>query len=137
MSPALTPRVRVLLVCDDIQPSEDEENVFHLWGTRYQMFADAFPVWCQLRVFLIVSHVHPGRYPAYVSVIDERAEESLFDGRIVAEFSEDGGYCAFDMPVSIEFPSEGRYWVQVAFGSDVRSAILKKEEPFHVRATEE
>ena len=43
MSAALTPRVRVLVVCDGIRASRIEENVFNLRGARYQIYADLFP----------------------------------------------------------------------------------------------
>jgi hypothetical protein len=133
MSAALTPRVRTLVICDDIQPSEIEENVFHLWGARYQVFADSFPLWCELRVFLVLSHVHPGRFPAFVSVIDEEIDAILFTGEIQPEFTAENTFYPCVVPIRVEFPNEGRYWVQVAFGSDFSSATLKKEEPIHVR----
>jgi hypothetical protein len=36
---ALTPRVRVMVVCDGIKPSQVEEDVFHLRGVRYYVAA--------------------------------------------------------------------------------------------------
>jgi hypothetical protein len=46
---ALTPRVRILVVCDGVRVSRVEEGVYHLRGARCHIRADAFP----LRLFLM------------------------------------------------------------------------------------
>jgi hypothetical protein len=38
---ALTPRVRIMAICDGVRESKTEAGVFHLKGVRQWMIADA------------------------------------------------------------------------------------------------
>jgi hypothetical protein len=78
MSAALTPRVRVLVVCDGIRASRIEENVFTLRGARYQISADSFPLRRRLQLFLVLSCPRQGRFPAYVQVVEDQTDRTVF-----------------------------------------------------------
>lgn len=39
---ALTPRVRILVVCDEVTPSEIEDGVFTLAGVRQRLYVEFF-----------------------------------------------------------------------------------------------
>src|ERR1700730_7653620 len=52
----LTPRVRLMTVCDGVRESKTEAGVFHVKGLRQRLLAHAFPfVPLRLWLFLIFS----------------------------------------------------------------------------------
>ena len=64
---ALTPRVRIMVVCDRVRESKNEAGVFDLKCVRQEITANAFP--CapsRLSLFLVLSSHRPGEYPGYV-----------------------------------------------------------------------
>jgi hypothetical protein len=56
---ALTPRVRTIVVCDDVSASLTEDRVFTLEGVRFEIRAPALPCRAPLHVFLVLSS--PGK----------------------------------------------------------------------------
>jgi hypothetical protein len=82
MSTALTPRVRTLVVCDDIRASRIEVDVFHLRGARGQVFAGPFPFRRRLRLYLVLASPRPGRFPAYIKVVEDQTDRTVFYGTI-------------------------------------------------------
>ena len=40
---SLTPRVRIMAICDGVRESKIEAGVYHLKGVRQSITADAFP----------------------------------------------------------------------------------------------
>jgi hypothetical protein len=75
---ALTPRVRLMAVCDRVRESATEAGVYHLRGVRQRMVAQAFPFAAyRLRLFLVLSSHRAGTYPAYVRVLDEETDKAI------------------------------------------------------------
>jgi hypothetical protein len=134
MPAALTPRVRILVVCDGVRASKVEESVYHLRGARCRVRADAFPLQRRLRLFLVLSSPRPGRFPAYVKVIDDQSDRAVFYGEIVPlpVFPDDGDLVPLDLPVNVRFPQAGRYTVEVWFFQEASADVLKMEQPFDV-----
>ena len=109
------PRVHVLVLCDDIEPSPMEDGVFNLRGVRTRLAAPSFPYQHpQLAVYLQMTG-HEGTARGRIAVVNARTDEVVFDkGPHEVEFH---GPLHF-VPVSLwitdcTFPEEGIYYVQV------------------------
>src|SRR5438093_10911 len=75
----LTPRVRLMTVCDRVRESNTEAGVYHLRGLRQRIAAQDFPfVAFRLRLFLVLSSHRPGTYPGYVRVMDNESDKAIF-----------------------------------------------------------
>jgi hypothetical protein len=75
----LTPRVRLMTVCDRVRESNTEIGVYHLRGVRQRIAAQVFPfVGARLRVFLVLSSHRPGTFPGYLRVLDEETDKAIF-----------------------------------------------------------
>ena len=76
---SLTPRVRMMAICDGVRESQREAGVFHLKGVRQAITAQAFPfVPARLWLFVLLSSPRAGEFPCYVRVIHDRTERTLF-----------------------------------------------------------
>src|SRR5260370_33780522 len=76
---ALTPRVRIMAVCDRDRESKTEAAVFDLKGVRQEITANGFPfVPSRLWLFLVLSSPRPGDYPGYVRVISAGTDRTVF-----------------------------------------------------------
>jgi hypothetical protein len=75
----LTPRVRLITVCDRVRESNTEAGVYHLRGVRQQIVVRTFPfVASTLWLFLVLSSHRPGTYPGYIRVIDDETDKAIF-----------------------------------------------------------
>ncbi len=131
----VTPRVRLMAVCDGVRESRTEAGVFHLKGVRQGMVADAFPfVPRQLWLFLLLSSPRPGEFPGYVRVVNDGSEKAILYGHLEPTpiFHADDQFLATSDPIKCSFPEEGRYTVQVWFFQEQGSDVLKGEFPFLV-----
>jgi len=132
---ALTPRVRIMVICDEARKSKKEPGVFHLKGVRQTITADWLP-WrpSQLCLFLLLSHPRPGTFPGYVHVINERTDRVAYHAHLVPhpEFHEGAELQAYRVPIRCAFPERGDYSVQVWFFQQENSDVLKGELPFSV-----
>src|SRR5580658_8912990 len=101
VTPALTPRVRTLVVCDGIRASNVEGGVFHLRGARCHIFANSFPVRRRLRLFSILSSPRPGRFPGYIKIVNDQTDQAVFYGIIEPSpvFPDAGVLLPLDVPV--------------------------------------
>jgi len=131
----LTPRVRLLTVCDRVRESNTEAGVYHLRGVRQQIAVQTFPfVASRLRLFLVLSSHRPGAYPGYVRVIDDETDKAIF----FAHLSPHPSFAGNDQTVAAvarlrcSFPRAGRYTFQVWFNQEQGSDVLKGELPFSV-----
>jgi hypothetical protein len=86
---ALTPRVRILAVCDEVTASETEAGVFTLEGVRQHLRAESFPCLFRPSLFLLLSCPRKGTYPGKVLLIHERPDHTRRYVRFSAEFEED------------------------------------------------
>jgi hypothetical protein len=132
---ALTPRVRMMAICDGVRPSKIEADVFHLKGVRQAMTARAFPfVPVQLWLFVLFSSPWAGEFPWYVRVVNDRTDKAIFFAHAEARllFGMDNAMCASWVPIRCAFPEEGRYSVEVWFFQEQGNDVLKGEMPFTI-----
>ena len=57
---SLTPRVRTIVICDDVSASPTEEGVFTLEGVHQHLEAGSFPCRVSLNLFLLLSSPRKG-----------------------------------------------------------------------------
>jgi hypothetical protein len=75
----LTPRVRLMTVCDGIRESKTEAGVFHVKGLRQRTIAQVFPfVPSRLWLFVVFSSPRAGVFPGHVLVIDDQTDKAIF-----------------------------------------------------------
>jgi hypothetical protein len=135
MAAALTPRVRLVTVCDRVRESATEAGVYHLRGVRQGIAAPAFPyVAFRLWLFLVLSSPRPGAYPGYVRVLDEETDKAIFFAHLAPHpcFEVGDDTLAAAARLRCSFPHAGRYTVQVWFYQEQGSDVLKAELPFSV-----
>ena len=132
---ALTPRVRIMVICDEVRRSKTEVGVFHLKGVRQEITAEVCPfVPERLQLFLLLSHPRAGVFPGYVRVVRERTDRVVYHGHFEPrpEFDSDGGSLAIYVPIRCRFPEAGVYSVQVWFFQEQGNDLLKGELPFTI-----
>jgi hypothetical protein len=130
---ALTPRVRVMLVCDGLRASRLEEGVFDLRGARHHIRAASFPFRPRrLWLYLVLSNRRRGRYPGYVRITDDQSERAVFQSNFEAVFQEDLGLVWIPMRLKCTFPHQGQYTLQIWFFQDARADVVKGEQSFIV-----
>ncbi len=135
MAAVLTPRVRLMTVCDGVRESNSETGVYHLRGVRQRIVAQGFPfVAFRLRVFLVLSSHRSGTYPSYIRVIDEETDKAIFFAHLAPHprFEGKDETLAAVAHLRCSFPHAGRYTVQAWFYQEVGSDVLKGELPFSV-----
>lgn len=134
---AVTPRVRALVICDEVSASRIEDRVFNLKGVRQHLKAASFPCRAALRVFLILSSPRKGKYPGKVLVVNERNERRIRYAKFSATFQEDNELLPLNVNLGdCVFPEAGRYNFEVYFAARDGEA-LKGEQPFTVLSQEE
>src|SRR5438067_778145 len=121
---AVTPRVRTIVICDDVSPSLTETGVFTLEGVRLHLEASTFPYRAALNLFLLLSSPRNGKPIRYV--------------KFLATFDEDNEL----LPLYVEignclFPEPGPYSFEVYFSARRGGDALKGEHPFTVLSQEE
>lgn len=71
------PRVHVMVLCDDFEPSADEDGVFQLYGVRTRIQVDVFPYsHPQLCAYLQLTG-HPGQVRCRVVVVDPETDQTM------------------------------------------------------------
>jgi hypothetical protein len=114
--PALTPRVRLMTVCDRVRESTTEAGVYHLRGVRQETVAQRFPFAAfRLWLFLVLSSPRPGSYPGYIRVLDDGTDKALFFAHLAPDPSFEGHEQTLAAVARLRcaFPHAGRYTVQV------------------------
>lgn len=132
---SLTPRVRLMAVCDGVRESRMEAGVFHLKGVRQWIVANAFPfVPSRLWLFLVLSSPRSGEYPAHVRVVSDNSDKVIFYAQLEPRptFNANDETWATRARMRCSFPAEGRYTVQIWFFQEQASDVLKGELPFSV-----
>jgi hypothetical protein len=132
---ALTPRVRIMVICDAVKQSKTEAGVFNLKGVRQAMTARAFPFAPSLWLFLLLSSARAGVFPAYVRVINDRTNRVVYQANLKPrpEFDFDGEALALGTPMHCNFLEEGVYTVQFWFFQVHGHDVLKAEMPFTIK----
>jgi hypothetical protein len=132
---AITPRIRLMAICDGVRESRTEAGVFHLRGVRQEIVANRIPFDpSRLWLFLLLSSPRPGKFPGYVRVVNDRTDKAIFYGKMTPAptFGREEKLQAKFMPIRCLFPEEGSYTVQLWFFQEQGSDVLKGEMPFCV-----
>src|ERR1051325_3335773 len=134
---AVTPRVRIMVICDAVLESMIEPGFYDLEGVRQTMTTDAFPfVPAQLWLFLLLSSPRAGSFPGYVRVVNERTDRVVFYSHLNPRptFDIDNDMFPIGSPIRCSFPEEGSYSVQVWFFQAEGSDVLKGEMQFLIKS---
>jgi hypothetical protein len=132
---ALTPRIRLMAICDGVRESKKEAGVFHVKGLRQQLVAQTFPFTpSRLWLFLLFSSTRPGEFPGYVLVIHDRTDKTILYGQLTPPptFEANVEILANVTRLKCSFPQPGRYTVQIWFFQEQGRDVLKGELPFTV-----
>jgi hypothetical protein len=117
MAKVVLPRVHVMVLCDEIEPSSVEEDVFDLRGARTHIVAPSFPyTHARLCVYLQMTG-HEGAASGRAIVTFGEADQAT--ARMEEELISFHGPLAFiHVPWNFydcTFPEPGVYYVQVFF----------------------
>jgi hypothetical protein len=135
---ALTPRVRILVLCDEVIESETEQGVFTLVGVRQQLVGSPFPLPASLSLFLVLSSPRQGTYQGNVVIVRVQTDKALRYSKFEVEFDEDHQVVPLYLDLGLcEFPEPGLYMVQLWFSPAQGQDVLKAELPFDVLENEE
>jgi hypothetical protein len=131
---ALTPRVRIMAVCDGIRESKTETGVFDLKNVRQTVVADAFPfVPRRLWLYLLLSHPRGGEHPAYILVSDSDDRRIYYaDLSPNPRFPDGAEFLPIRVRVQCRFPRADRYIFQICFFQEHGADVVKGEFPFDV-----
>src|SRR5438876_1489780 len=113
---AMTPRVRTIVICDNVSASVTEDGVFTLEGVRLHLEAASFPCRAVLSLFLLLSSPRKGRYSGKILVVNERSDRPIRYVKFLATFQEDNEL----LPLYVEvgdcmFPEAGLYTFEIYF----------------------
>jgi hypothetical protein len=135
---ALTPRVRSMVLCDDVTAHETEDGVFNLQGVRAHLIAESFPYRAELHLFLLLSSPQQGIFGGKVLAVDDSNDKSVRYVKFPAVFERVSELLPLDVEIGpCVFPQAGQYTFQVFFQSKTKDEALKGEMPFHVLQYEE
>jgi hypothetical protein len=130
---ALTPRVRILAVCDEAIPSEIEEGVFTLEGVRQYAVASAFPYRHSLSIYLLLSSARKGTYSGKIRIVDIGDTRTVRYQKIQATFDQENEMISLVVDLGeCEFPEPGQYLVQVFLATQTGTEAQKGELGFRV-----
>jgi hypothetical protein len=135
---ALTPRVRTIVICDDVFASPIEDSVFTLEGVRFGLTASSFPWHKRLNLFLLLSSARKGKYSGKVLVMNERTDKAIRYVKFVAAFPQDNDL----LPLYVDlgdcvFPQAGQYNFEIYFSARGGGEALKGEHSFAVHSHED
>lgn len=135
---ALTPRVRIMVVCSEVIPSETENDVFTLEGVRQHVVAESFPCLYEPKLYLLLSSPRKGLYRGEVLLIHVRIDRVIRQVKFQATFQENREMFPIGIPTGqCRFPESGEYTFQVSLASHRGEWALKAEQPFEVLQTED
>lgn len=136
-SAAVTPRVRTLVICDDVSVSPTEHGVFTLEGVRQHLQATNFPWRADLKLFMLLSSARKGRYSGKVLVVNERTDRPIRYVKFPAEFRADNELLPLYLEVGdCVFAEAGQYKFEIYFSARAGTEALKGEHPFTVTLEE-
>jgi hypothetical protein len=131
MAKVVLPRVQAMVLCDGVEESDRESDVYHLRGVRSMISTTAFPYTCpRLCVFLQMSG-HVGEASCHIEIDRPEMDQLVYRSgpRVIT----------FEGPLSImpvlfrlrncRFPAPGLSYVHMYHGSK-----LIGERPLHVVA---
>jgi hypothetical protein len=135
---AVTPRVRTIVICDDVSTSLTETGVFTLEGVRLHLEAASFPCRAALSLYLLLSSPRKGRYLGKILVVNERTDRPIRYVKFLATFQDDNEW----LPLFVEvgdcvFPEAGLYSFEIYFSARDGGEALKGEHPFTILSRKE
>ena len=134
---ALTPRVRTIVVCDDVSASLTENRVFTLEGVRFEILVPALPCRAPLHVFLVLSSPRKGIFPGKILLVNERDEKLVRYAKFVAEFEHENQLVPHGIDIGdVVFPNSGQYRFEVYFAMR-GTEVLKGEHPLTIISDED
>jgi len=134
---AVTPRVRTIVICDEVVPSPIEHGVYTLEGVRQHLEATSFPWPSALSLFLLLSSPRHGRYSGKILIVNDRNDRPIRYVKFSATFQEDNELLPMYLEiVEFVFPEAGQYSFRVYFSTRGGEA-LKGEHPFTVFSIED
>jgi hypothetical protein len=74
---AITPRVRTIVICDDVVASLTEDGVFTLQGVRQHVEFTSLPGRAPLSLFLLPSSSRKGKYAGKILIVNERTDRPI------------------------------------------------------------
>ncbi|HEV8060646.1 MAG TPA: hypothetical protein VGP68_12265 [Gemmataceae bacterium] len=131
----LTPRVRLMAICDGVRESKTEAGVYHVKGLRQRIVGLAFPfVPPRLWLFMLLSSARSGEFPVYVLVTNDRSDKTILYGDLTPhpKFEANEEAVVKVTRLGCSFPQPGRYTVQIWFFQEQGPDLLKGELPFIV-----
>jgi hypothetical protein len=135
---AVTPRVRTIVICDNVSTSVSENGVFTLEGVRLQLEAASLPCRAGLNLFLLLSSPRRGRYSGKILVVNERNDRPIRYVKFHATFQGDNELLPLFVDVGdCVFPEAGQYNFEIYFSARDGAEALKGEHPFSVLSNEE
>src|SRR5260370_36851158 len=111
---AVTPRVRTIVICDDISASLTERGIFTLEGVRLHLAVSCIPCRAALSLYLLLSSPRKGRCPGKILVVHERSDRTIRYLNFVASFED--GHELLPLYVAVGdcvFPEAGAYNFEV------------------------
>jgi hypothetical protein len=136
---ALTPRIRLLAMCDGVRESKAEPGVYHLRGVRQAMKVNRLPFApLELWLFLLLSTPRPGEYPGYILVMSDTTDRAVFHAKLEPRptFASNDNLYAGRTRIRCSFPGPGPYTVQLWFFQEHGNDVLKGEIPFAIMREE-
>src|SRR5437588_382099 len=113
-SAAVTPRVRTIVICDEITPSLTEAGVFTLEGVRQHLEAGSFPWHAELSIFLLLSSARSGNFAGKILVVNERNDRPIRYVKFLAGFDQDNELLPMYVDIGdCVFPEAGSYNFEV------------------------
>jgi hypothetical protein len=133
---ALTPRVRMMAICDGVNESRTEPGVFTLKRVRQSIIAPNFPfVPRRLYLFLILSSARIGEFPCYIRIVQDKTNRTIYYTYLAPRpvFHLEHALFYSCAPITCAFPTEGSYTIEVCFYQNVGHDVLKGEMSFLVK----
>lgn len=135
---ALTPRVRTIVICDDVAASKTENGVYTLEGVRCQFEAPSFPWRRALHLFLLLSSPRKGEYSGKILVLNERTDKAIRYVKFIASFEDDNVLLPLYVDIGdCVFPEAGQYNFEIYFSARGGGEALKGEHPLTVLSYED
>jgi hypothetical protein len=131
---AITPRVRIMAICDEVLPSDIETDVYTIEGVRQHLTADSFPAISHLCVYMLLSSSRKGNFQGQIKIIDEQSNRRVIRYcKFSARFREDNETITKVVAIEdIRFREPGFYTFEVWFEVRAGTEVCKGELPFQV-----
>jgi hypothetical protein len=130
----LTPRVRIMAVCNGVRRSKMEWGVFDLKGVRQSFLASTFPFVARLWLYLLLSSPRAGDHAGYVVLVNEKTDKTVFYSHLMPRpsFEQNAEFLPVCVRMRCSIPEPGRYTVQVYFFRAQGRDVVKGELPIDV-----